>query len=227
MEIIKKYIDAISLVYDQKNSYIHIMDDKNNFLYLSEPMRRLISNGSESFPENFDQLDAKYQDIVDQVKELHKQLFRTGESVKFISIEQVKSGEIMLFRGVKYPIFEEPNKTVAILTIRHHLNLINFESDTSGDNYCFSIPGYDLNYIEQLILFYASLGFSHGESHQFIVNFTDAKLKFENFKYYSKQLLRKFGVQSMKQLISEIEELRVCKFIPRKLLKSSLYLIKN
>ncbi|MFN8770315.1 MAG: hypothetical protein ACK5Z5_00555 [Neisseriaceae bacterium] len=228
MNIVSQYINAISLVYNKPDSFASIVGEQNNVLYLSDAWHKLVCSDIIQLPTTLDGYDQIDPDSILEIKIVNNKILKTGKITKFIYIGKRVCGDFALLRGTKYPIYEASGKAVAVLTIQRKLKSVNINTTGYGINeYCYELENHDLNHIEQLILFYASLGFSHGESFQFITKFTNSKLKFENFKYYGKQLLKKFDSANMKELIDSVSELRECRFIPSKLLKSSIFLIRS
>lgn len=226
MGMISQYIKSITLVYNS-NTFTSIIGDSGDVLHLSEIMRKLVCN-AKSKPTNIRQFNLIPVEIIDELEKIHNQILQSQQSLRYIYMGENSSGEFMLFRGTKYPIFKTDNRPLAIFTIEHKLKAININNKSEDyPDYCFELTNYELNSIEQLILFYASFGFSHGETYYFISKFTELKLKMDNFKYYHKQLLKKFHVTRMCDLINSVAELKQRKFIPYKLLRNAIFILKD
>ncbi|MFN8769533.1 MAG: hypothetical protein ACK5Z5_01260 [Neisseriaceae bacterium] len=227
MDIVSHYIKSIALVYDSE-SYTSIIGDNGDILYLSELMRKLVSSNTNSTPNTLKGFDYIPKEIIDELEHIHNKIIQQNKSLKYIYMGENSSGEFMLFRGTKYPIHNKNNHPIAIFTLEYKLKSININNQNHDySDYSFSIPNFKLSDIEQLILFYTSFGFSHGEAYYFIIKFTNSRLKMDNFKYYHKQLLKKFNAKSIAELIDSVDELKMRRFIPQKLLKNAIFLIKD
>lgn len=224
MDMISQYIKSITLVYNA-NTFTSIIGDSGEVIYLSEIMHKLVCN-DKSKPTNIKQFNRIPVEIIDKLEKIHNQILQSQQPLRYIYMGENSLGEFMLFRGTKYPIFETDNRPIAIFTIEHKLKAININNKSEDyPDYCFKITDHELNTVEQLILFYASFGFSHGETYHFITKFTELELKINNFKYYHKQLLKKFHVTNMADLINNVAALKQRKFIPHQLLKNAIFVL--
>ncbi|MFN8771108.1 MAG: hypothetical protein ACK52I_36530 [Pseudomonadota bacterium] len=212
---IAEYINALSIIYNNSNYLISITNNEGSFLFLSKTMQKYIENF------NFSSIR-----IINDFIMLNKKIFQSGQTLKYIYLAQTHLWQDMLFKGTKYPIYEN-DKVIAILTIEHELNLINLEHLDDDRNYCFEFSDYKLTDIENLILFFSSFGFSSGETYQFILKHNEINVKFDNFKYYWRQLLRIFHVSTMKELIENNCVLKSRRFIPQKLLRNKIFLLSS
>ncbi|MFN8770906.1 MAG: hypothetical protein ACK5Z5_04720 [Neisseriaceae bacterium] len=206
-----QYIKQISSIYNSSNDFVSIIDNMGNPLYLSDAVYRLWTSNTKFLPKTLKEFDLAPIEIINEFNNIY--------------LAQTSSTNLTFFRGTKYPIHHE-NEVIAILTIEYKLKLVNIEHLYDDREYCFTLPGYSLSNIENLILFYASFGFSHGEIYQFVTEHHNSKLNLNNFKYYYKKILMVFKATSIKELIANNEVLNSCRFIPHKLLRN-MVLMQN
>lgn len=220
--IIAQYINSIALLYNQPNTLASIVDKKGSILYLSDPMLQL----------NYEMQNTKSNNIFDNVFNnfniYNHIVIDSCKVIEYFYIMQNSPTELSFYKCIKSPICNINEDPIAVMTIQHKLRLIDLENiDDSNYSYCFELKDYKLSDIEQLILFYASHHFSHGEIFQFITKHSEPELKIENFNYYCKKLRKKFKVDNMEELISNHNILKNRKFIPRRLIQNEIILLKS
>lgn len=220
MKSLNSYAKEIKLLY--ANKLVDVVDCNNQFHYISKKLSTMLGLNVNDRLANFDDINIESNDLIQRVKELNKTTLDGDTPVKFISMGKLYHGEFYVFRGVKYPLFNELNKPIGVFTLINMITAIhiNLEKTAAFNQIVFNLNGYNFNELEQLILFYASIGFTQSEIYgASVVN--GRKLSLNGFKYHYNQLLVRHKVSSITEIINEVDALRTKSYIPQALLESN------
>lgn len=210
-----------------KYNLADIVDLDNQLRYISDGLLELFGveeqklNGSISI-DDFKLYSNGDASSSSSLKRLNQRVVEKNRPIKFISTGLVASDEYCVFRESKYPVCDSHGSVVGVFTLLNLATAIHIEPNQPPlqKKIVFSLDNDKLNDLDELILFYSSIGFTQSEIYQSVVNL-GYEFTMNGFKYHYNQLLVRNNAISVGDMLANIEMLRNKRFIPRMLIESN------
>jgi len=212
--VLKDYIDLFSDMY--KNELFNLVDENADFYYFSRKLRKLLD------VKNINEVKLLPGINLDRTHKINKYIMNSGKQ-RVLFTTGLINNESHAFKITKSPIFHpESDRVIGVFTLIRNSKIINW--DDSGypklEELCFKLDSScKFSVIDELILFYASIGYTQGEIYSLITKQGRKNLSLNGFKYYYNCLLEKTGTSSINEIIINNNLLKSRRFIPNHLIK--------
>lgn len=214
MKTIQDFIDYAIMLYPNKP--LDIVDCNNKFCYISKELAHLFNLQTETLQRLEDLPPHQFS----KINTINLAVTKKIKPCKVLVKCKTYNEKHQLIRIIKYPLINDDNEILGIMSIINLVKSIQIEPKHSPQlkEIVFDLDNNDLNDLDKLILFYASIGFTQSEIYQAIINL-GKNYSMNGFKYYYNQLLIKTKASSIKQILTSDSHLNERTFIPKSLVE--------
>ena len=213
------YVKLFAEVY--RHELFNIVDVAAKINYLSVSLKKLlnISSNDEALQGNID---------FTRTRKINKQIIEGGRSCSFFSAGKFNN-KSHAFKISKYPIYHPVSeRVIGVFSLIRNAQIVNWDDSASPqlESLQFGLEDdKDFSQIDELILFYASIGYTQGEIYHLITHQERRHISLNGFKYYYNRLLDKTQSSALSDIINNNSYLKKRCFVPNGLIKANALII--
>lgn len=214
------YIKLFAEIY--QNELFNIVDIDTNFSFLSSALKKLLN------VTGIEDMERQGNVNFDLTRKANKQVLNNGRTQILFSVGKLND-QVHAFKISKYPIYNSKSeKVIGVFSLIRNAVVIDWDEAAGPqvESLCFKIDGEEcLSSIDELILFYGSIGYTQGDIYNLIIKQGQRNLSLNGFKYYYNRLLDKTRSAALSDIINNNNFLKKRRFVPRELIKARALVI--
>ncbi|MBP9743682.1 MAG: hypothetical protein KBD37_10035 [Burkholderiales bacterium] len=225
MQELTSYIHNVSIIY--KHKLADIVDYNNKLHYVSDGLFELLGiNPITHHSINLDDIKIYDNHDLSNIKKLNQRVIEKNKTIKFVSAGRLINDQYCVFHETKYPIVATNGSVLGVFTLIRLASAIHIEPKEQPHHQpiVFSLNNNKFNELDELIMFYSSIGFTQSEIYQSVINL-GYEFTINGFKYHYNQLLIKSNAISITDIISNCDALKNKRFIPKMLIEKNTHYI--
>ena len=220
MKILHEYIKLVAETY--RHELFSVVDLTAKINYLSAGLRKLLNISNhyeETLQENIN---------FAETRKINQRIIEDCKPYSFFSAGRINDTSLA-FKVCKYPIYSlESTSVIGVFSLIRNAQIVNWDDPVSPqlESLNFDLDE-DKNFslIDELILFYASIGYTQGEIYHLITRQERRHISLNGFKYYYNRLLDKTHSSALTDIISNNSVLKKRSFVPKGLIKGRALII--